>query len=192
MEKIADDLGLSVSHSSPCFGDFGRLGSLFGGCVLCGKLRGKQLAIYTTRFPGCACFPLRIVVRADVQASDGLNITIKAMPLFVSFHRVFDGNITTTGYATFDRKLLLSTNDRPLAEAILRYEEIRDQMCYILEKRRHNGVLIIGTSSIAYHEPFKLITRATRNRIKDAATLVCDIADVINMGRLKKINFNFL
>jgi hypothetical protein len=66
---------------------------------------------------------------------------------------------------------------------ILQYDEVQDQLYNIWKTRKCDGTLSIGNNFIMYHEPFRLLTKTTRERIKNVANLICDIADIIKLSR---------
>ncbi|MDR3144317.1 MAG: hypothetical protein LBT64_02335 [Puniceicoccales bacterium] len=183
MKRIAEDLNFKIAADSPFYGTFGWLGNLLGKYSLSGDLRGKRMEIYSTRFPHFRQFPLRLVVKMNADFEKQFQITIRAKPLFAPLHSIFERNIFFTKDPILSKRLLLSSDSGDILAAILSYDEICDQLCEVWKSRRSPGVLVANGGSIFYHEPFGIIGKATRERIKNAANLMCDIFDVLSLLR---------
>jgi hypothetical protein len=180
MKRIAKDLNLQIFSDFAFFKRCPRIGNLFGGHTLFGKLRGKDFTIYATKFPNCAYFPLRLVVRAEIHSpQESLEITIRGKPFLHSLQRIFNDGIFVSGNRMLDSRLLFSTNNREMLEKILFYEEICDQLYEIWGEKRRSGTLEVNGKFAVYHEPFRWITDATRTRVKNVAHLIGDVADVM-------------
>ncbi|MDR1414106.1 MAG: hypothetical protein LBI56_04200 [Puniceicoccales bacterium] len=181
MKQIANDLKLQMFSDSMLCKIFPRIGNLFGKYALRGNVCGKFISIYTTKFPARGQFPLRLVVRTDLSTGEKFNIRMGAKPFLVCLHKIFNGNIFCSRNPILDSRLLFSTDNPQLLQAIIRYEEIEEHLCNIWNGKRHGGVLMLNADSIIYHEPFRIIKQATRKRIGCVVQLICDIADVIKI-----------
>ncbi|MDR2628391.1 MAG: hypothetical protein LBC30_00065 [Puniceicoccales bacterium] len=183
MKQIAQDLNLKATADSMFCKIFPKFYNWFGKYTLSGKFRGKDFEIYTSKFPNIKQFPMRLVVKSNLGLAQPFHILAQKRPFFVNFHKIFDRDIYFTNNSILDSRLLFSTNRRNLLNLILQYEEIQDQLYNIWKTRKCNGTLSISNNFIIYHEPFRLITKTTRERIRNIANLVCDIVDIIKLSR---------
>ncbi|MDR0742710.1 MAG: hypothetical protein LBE98_04595 [Puniceicoccales bacterium] len=182
MKQIAQDLNLKATTDSAFCKIFPKLCNLFGKCTLFGKFQGKDFEIYTTKFPNIKQFPLRLVVKSNLGFAEPFHISARKRPFFVSLHKIFDRDIYFTNNPVLDSRLLFSTSRQDLLNLILQYDEIQDQLYSIWKTRKCDGTLSINNNFIIYHEPFRLITKTTRERIKNVANLICDITDIIKLS----------
>ncbi|MDR1401643.1 MAG: hypothetical protein LBI81_01630 [Puniceicoccales bacterium] len=188
MKQIANDLKLQMFPESRLCKAFPMIANLFGRYTLEGDICGKCVRVYTVKFPNFGQFPLRLVARVELGSSEKFSIRVGAKPFSVSLHKIFDKNVFLSNDPILNSRLIFSTDNSQLLRSILFYEEIRDQLCDIWTGKKHGGILLANGGFVAYHEPFRLVTKATRNRIKDAARLICDVADVIKLFAAGKEN----
>jgi hypothetical protein len=121
------------------------------------------------------------VVKSNLGLAEPFRIVARKRPFFICFHKIFDGDIYFTNNPILDSRLLFSTNRQDLLNLILQYDEIQDQFHNIWKTRKCDGTLSVNNNFIIYHEPFRLITKTTRERIKNVANLICDITDIIKL-----------
>ncbi|MDR1173472.1 MAG: hypothetical protein LBK24_01610 [Puniceicoccales bacterium] len=183
MKQLAQDLNLKATADSAFCKFFPKFCNLFGKYTLCGKIQGKDLEIYTIKFPNIKQFPRRLVVKSNLELAQPFRIVARKRPFFISFHKIFDRGIYFTNNPILDSRLLFSTTRQDLLNLILQYDEIQDQFYNIWKTKKCDGTLSIGNNFIMYHEPFRLITKTTRERIKNVTNLICDITDIIKLSR---------
>ncbi|MDR1457636.1 MAG: hypothetical protein LBI47_02180 [Puniceicoccales bacterium] len=183
MKQIAQDLNLKATADSAFCKIFPKLCNWFGKYTLSGKFRGKEVEIYTIKFPNIKQFPLRLVVKSNLGLSQPFRIVARKRPFLIGFHKIFNRGIYFTNNPILDSRLLFSTNRQDLLNLILQYDEVQDQLYGIWKTRKCDGTLFVNNNSIIYHEPFRLITKTTRERIKNVANLICDITDIIRLSR---------
>ncbi|MDR2432891.1 MAG: hypothetical protein LBD34_04030 [Puniceicoccales bacterium] len=183
MKQIAQDLNLKATADSTFCKIFPKLCNWFGKYILSGKLRGKELEIYTIKFLNIKQFPLRLVVKSNLGLAQPFRIVARKRPFFISFHKIFDGDIYFTNNPILDSRLLFSTDRQDLLNLILQYDEVQDHLYNIWKTRKCDGTLSVNNNFIIYHEPFRLITKTTRERIKNVTNLICDITDIIKLSR---------
>ncbi|MDR0693077.1 MAG: hypothetical protein LBF49_00685 [Puniceicoccales bacterium] len=183
MKQIAQELNLKATADSTFCKIFPKLCNWFGKYTLSGKFRGKELEIYTTKFPNIKQFPLRLVVKSNLGLAQPFRIVARKRPFLIGLHKIFDRDICFTNNPILDGRLLFSTDRRDLLSLILGYDEVQDQLYGIWKTRKCDGTLSINNNFIMYHEPFRLITKTTRERIKNVTNLICDVTDIIRLSR---------
>ncbi|MDR1890716.1 MAG: hypothetical protein LBQ23_00830 [Puniceicoccales bacterium] len=183
MKQIAKDLNLKATPDSTFCKIFPKICNLFGKYTLSGEFQGKEIEIYTTKFPNIKQFPLRLAVKSNLGLVQSFRIIARKKPFLISLHKIFDKNIYFTSNPILDSRLLFSTDSKDLLNLILQYDEIQDQFYNIWKTRKCDGTLLINNNFIIYHEPFRLVTKATRERIKNVTNLICDIVDIIRLSQ---------
>jgi hypothetical protein len=182
MQIIAEDLNFRMSSDSAFFAKFAKIGNLLGKHRLSGNLRGKHFTIRVTKFPNFSHFPLRLVVRTELKENLSCDIFASGKPFLPSLHKIFGKNMFFPDDVILDKRLLFSTKDTNFMKKLLSYEEIRDQFCDVWKTGRSPGTLIVGANAVIYHEPFRWITKSIRERVKNAANLMCDVVDVMELS----------
>ncbi|MDR2779306.1 MAG: hypothetical protein LBB16_03435 [Puniceicoccales bacterium] len=182
MKQIAQDLNLKAMPDSIFCKIFPRFCNLLGKYILSGKFRGKKVEIYTIKFPNIKQFPLRLVVKINLGLTQSFHIAMRRKPFLVNLYKIFDKNMYLTNNPILDSRLLFSTDTRGLLNLILRYDEIQDQLYNIWKTRKCDGTLFINNDFITYNEPFRLVTKTTRERVKNVINLICDIVDIIKLS----------
>jgi hypothetical protein len=174
-------LGLRAAPDFPFCKVFSRFSNLFGQYTLSGKIRGKEIKIYTAKFPQCKYLPMRLIVKGDLKMDRPFSIEIKRQSLPMGLYKVFSNNIFFPKSPLLANGLLFTTDDQNLLEAILQYEEIQDRLCEIC-REKYKGVLMISNNSVTYYEPFRLIRKEICERIKNIADLICDVIDILKFS----------
>ncbi|MDR0715341.1 MAG: hypothetical protein LBF25_00950 [Puniceicoccales bacterium] len=149
---------------------------------LSGNIRGKHVKIFITR---SVQISTNMVAQIKLNWENETHFSAMRRGLGVALMRALGRPIVKSEDVILDRKITFQAEDIAFVRKVFTYEEIRDKFDALWSRKFTNGVLIVGQSSIFYHEPASILTRKKRERFVVAIDLLCDLYDILYFYKRK-------
>jgi hypothetical protein len=143
---------------------------------LSGNVRGKHVEIFITR---SVQISTNMVAQIKLNWENETHFSAMRKGLGFALMKALGRPIMKSEDVILDRKITFQAEDIAFARKVFAYEEIRDKFDALWSGKFTNGVLIVGQSSIFYHEPANILTRKKRERFVVAIDLLCDLYDIL-------------
>ena len=149
---------------------------------LVGQLRGKATEVFAYTTGSGKSQRKWVAIAVQVKGNGGLTFSLKRrMTLFEFVARLFRKNEAKTGDMNFDEKWLLTTNQPDFMRAAL-LPETREKIMRLSGGGLASSNYKLALSKVQYSEQSSFSRDKLCTRFEELAPLVCDLADVVEVG----------
>ncbi|MDR3274191.1 MAG: hypothetical protein LBS87_02560 [Puniceicoccales bacterium] len=147
-----------------------------------GSVRGKHVEIFVTR---STRIPTNMVAQIKLKEDSDLYFSAMRKRFGVALMKALGRPIVKSGDVILDRKIIFLADDINFAGKVFEYDETKNKFDALWSSKFSRGILVIGRSSIFYHEPAGILTQKKRERFIVAIDLLCDLYDILYFYRHK-------
>jgi len=172
LEALGGRLGLKLDTQ----------GRYFKKYRLLGEFRGRPVEVFSYTTGSGRSKRTWAAVAVQVKATGGLTFSLKRrMTFFEVVAKLFRKNEAKIGDETFDKKWVLTTN-RPDFMCTALLPEMREKILRLSGGSFASGFYKCETYKVQYAEQGSFATAKVCARFDNLAALVCDLADVVEVG----------